>query len=137
MRVLLTGSRDWVDQFLIDLALDSAYVEWRKTATDTDTFIVVHGNAAGADALGRQWAVNMKGIDHRVDHESHPAQWEKYGKAAGHKRNAEMVDLGADKCIAFPLGKSPGTRGCMRLAKAAQIPVKQYQPRPGWITVSP
>jgi hypothetical protein len=39
-----------------------------------------------------------------------------------------MVSLGATLCIAFPLGASEGTRGCMRLAEAAGIPVLQCAP---------
>jgi hypothetical protein len=34
-----------------------------------------------------------------------------------------MVAAGADLCLAFPIGASPGTRSCMRLAAAAGIPV--------------
>jgi hypothetical protein len=34
-----------------------------------------------------------------------------------------MVSLGADVCLAFPLGASPGTRGCMNIAERAGIHV--------------
>ena len=39
-----------------------------------------------------------------------------------------MVDLGADVCLAFPLGESRGTRDCMRRASEAGIPVIDYDP---------
>lgn len=82
----------------------------------------MHGGARGADTLAsveaKQWGFNV---------EVHPADWRSHGKAAGHRRNAEMVKLGADVCLAFPLGESRGTRGCMRLAEAAGIPVKVYE----------
>lgn len=129
MRVLLTASRDWVDRYVIYAALDVRYVDWLQQATLTDTFVVVHGDARGGDQIGKQWAIEKHEVDYRVDHEAHPAQWDKYGRAAGHMRNQKMVDLDADYCEGFPLGRSPGTRGCMRLAKAAGIPVKKHKPR--------
>ena len=54
----------------------------------------------------------------------HPADWDKHGKAAGMIRNREMVALGADICLAFPIGRSPGTRACIREAQRAGIPVR-------------
>jgi hypothetical protein len=36
-----------------------------------------------------------------------------------------MVDLGADLVLAFPLGKSEGTRDCIRRATAAGIHVRE------------
>jgi hypothetical protein len=39
-------------------------------------------------------------------------------------RNAEMVAKGARECIGFQIGKSNGTRNCIRLAEAAGIPTK-------------
>lgn len=46
---------------------------------------------------------------------------------AGHRRNHEMIALGADLVIAFPTGDeksglSRGTWGCARAAKAAELP---------------
>lgn len=62
-----------------------------------------------------------------VVEEIHPAEWEKFGKGAGPKRNAEMTGQGADLCLAFlyePRGiKSAGTRGTMREAEFHGIKV--------------
>ena len=44
----------------------------------------------------------------------------------GHVRNHHMVSLGADLCLAFPLGESRGTRGCMAAAHKAGIPVRNH-----------
>lgn len=55
--------------------------------------------------------------------QAYPADWDRYGRSAGHRRNAQMVADGADLCLAFPLGESRGTRGCMRLASQAGIRV--------------
>lgn len=89
MRVLVTGSRDWTEPSVIFDALVG------ETATMID--VIVHGACpTGADAMADYWA---KIYGFRV--ERHPADWEKFGKAAGFKRNAEMVALGADVCLAF------------------------------------
>jgi hypothetical protein len=58
--------------------------------------------------------------------EPHPADWAQHGKAAGMIRNREMVALGADVVLAFPLGRSPGTRGCIRTAEEAGLTVKVH-----------
>ena len=47
---------------------------------------------------------------------SFPADWDKYGKAAGYKRNEEMA-RNADALIAFWDGKSRGTKHMIDLAK--------------------
>lgn len=46
-----------------------------------------------------------------------------YCPLAGFRRNGELVGSGVDVLIAFPLGRSPGTRDAMRKAKALNVPV--------------
>jgi uncharacterized phage-like protein YoqJ len=43
----------------------------------------------------------------------YPANWRKYGKRAGHRRNQQMAD-NADALIALWDGESPGTRDMIR-----------------------
>jgi len=129
---LVTGSRDWTDAGTIQTALNAVYSSWKPTRTEFEHFIVVHGDARGTDNIARQWALSAHQYDHWVVHEPHPAKWEDLGRSAGHKRNAEMVNLGADICLAFPLGRSPGTRGCMKLAKKAGISMRQFPPKQGF-----
>lgn len=56
--------------------------------------------------------------ERRVDHDGND-----FCPAAGPLRNRDMVTAGADKVLAFPLGPSRGTRGCMRLAREAGLDV--------------
>ena len=52
-----------------------------------------------------------------------PAQWEKYGKAAGYIRNEEMAK-NADALVAFWDGESQGTRHMITIAKNHNLAVR-------------
>lgn len=112
-RVLVTGSRDFMDKELMRKALSGLRRAW----PDAD-ILIMHGNAAGADTFADLVA---RELGYRT--EAHPALWGTHGKAAGPMRNQHMVDLGAELCLAFPVGKSVGTRDCMRRAAKAGIQV--------------
>ena len=57
--------------------------------------------------------------------EPHRADWKGLGNIAGPARNREMVEAGADLCVALHrrLEASKGTKDCVRQALAAGIPV--------------
>jgi hypothetical protein len=113
VRILVTGSRNWADRDAVWSALNKA--------ASVRSIILVHGDCpTGADAMAKAWCRTQPD----VLEEAHPADWERYGKAAGPKRNQKMVDLGADICLAFPLPDSRGTLDCMAKAEAAGIPVR-------------
>ena len=82
--------------------------------------LLVHGACPrGAEAIAAFYATHTPGYQI----EAHPADWHRYGRAAGHRRNAEMITLGADGCVAFIRAASPGSTATVRLAKAAGIPI--------------
>ena len=111
MRIIITGSRHWIDRDEIDYLLYWACQE-------DEELVIVHGGCpTGADAIADEIA---RGMDIPV--EVHPADWS-LGRRAGPLRNQRMVDLGADACHAFPLADSRGTWDCVRRAEAAGIPV--------------
>jgi hypothetical protein len=114
VRILVTGSRDWTDRDTISVAL-RGYYDRNRTA------VLVHGAARGADLIAAGIWYLLGG-----QLEAHEAKWRTQGTAAGVIRNQEMVDAGADVCLAFPLGESRGTRDCMRRAAKAGIPVINY-----------
>lgn len=110
MIVLVCGGRDYHDKEHVYAVLDGLM---ERDGIDA----VIHGGATGADMLATLWAVerNVTGI-------AFPADWDKYGKAAGPIRNQEMLDKGSpDMLLAFPGGR--GTNDMMGRAERAGVPV--------------
>lgn len=108
MRILVTGSRDWDDWNKIEEVLFKRL---------DNGVVLVSGNCpTGADhiaeTLWELWGGEV---------ERHSADWDKHGKRAGYVRNQEMVDLGADICIAFIKNNSKGASMTARLAEEAGI----------------
>lgn len=95
MKVIIAGSRSINSYDTINQAIVSSKF-------DIDT--VISGTARGVDTLGEQWASFN---DRHV--ERFPADWSKYGKSAGYKRNEQMASV-ADALIAVWDGKSKGTK---------------------------
>lgn len=114
MRVLITGSRNWTDKRAILQAL--------REHANVRGVVVVHGACpTGADFLADQLA-----REHRVQVERHPADWRGIGRSAGFIRNAQMVALGADVCLAFIRNGSRGATHTADLAERAGIPTHRY-----------
>lgn len=110
-RLLITGSRTWAKEDLMRKLLERVYNEVK----DRDP-ILVHGTAPGADQMASLIWLDLGGAV-----EPHPADWDTYGKSAGFVRNQEMVDLGANLCIAFIHNRSRGATMTARIADQAGI----------------
>jgi hypothetical protein len=115
-RLLITGSRSWTDGATIATAIVEAKQKHE------DLLIVNGGCPRGADQIAQYVARLWK-----IPTEIHPADWKTHRRRAGMIRNAEMVRLGADECLAFIRGDSAGASACAAMAKAAGIPTAIYR----------
>tara|TARA_B110000902_G_scaffold172948_1_gene196609 strand:- start:290 stop:637 length:348 start_codon:yes stop_codon:yes gene_type:complete len=112
MRVLIAGGRDFTDKETMKNVL----------AGVPRCSVIISGTARGADQLGESWA-EARGIAV----ERYPADWDTYGKAAGHIRNQQMLDEGKpDYVVVFPGGK--GSESMVKKARKAGLNVYT----PGW-----
>ena len=82
--------------------------------------VIVCGDARGADALGERYAWR-----HHLKVVHFPADWDRYGNAAGPIRNEEMAKF-ADALIAFPLYgvANRGTLDMIRRARQHHLQVR-------------
>ena len=110
MRILVCGGRDFDDWAMLCAWLDLALAHFGP-------FVVVEGEAIGADFLARVWA-KWRGLDYLP----FPADWKQHGYRAGPIRNQQMLDEGApDVVIAFPGGT--GTADMVARSRAKGLPV--------------
>lgn len=110
MRVAIVGSRtfndyDKLSQFMF------------KFFPRDEISQVISGGAQGTDQLAERFA-DAEGIEKLI----FPADWDKYGKSAGPRRNAQIVEA-ADVVVIFWDLKSPGSKNCMDQALKAGKPV--------------
>lgn len=102
MITIIAGSRDITDLRL----LEKVIVDSKIKITE-----VVCGGARGVDDLGRKWSGN----GNRIPLKLFPADWNRFGKSAGYKRNVEMANY-ANALIALWDGTSRGTKHMINIA---------------------
>ena len=114
MRILVCGGRDYSNFAQMTTILDA--LDYGKDGYIT---LVINGAARGADKMSTNWA-----LSNGTDYIEYPADWDKFGKAAGSIRNQQMLDEGKpDLVIAFPGGT--GTADMIRRSRKAGIEVLQ------------
>jgi hypothetical protein len=113
-RIIFCGDREWTDHSWIRMVMSAL-------KTNLKRFVVIEGEAFGADVLSKECAQDL-GL-HVV---RYPANWNKYGKAAGPIRNRQMVIEGnATAVIAFhnDIANSFGTKDMVTYARKQSLPV--------------
>ena len=113
VRIIIAGSRKFNDYPRMVKELDNLGIHLINSINPIE---IVSGHAPGADTLGEKFA---KAYDYPL--KIFPAEWDKYGKAAGPIRNEQMAKYAAEAdmgiLIAFPIGESKGTRNMIKLAQ--------------------
>jgi len=103
MKVVVTGGRNFrsVDAHLLRKALNDFH---SKTSITT----LIHGGAKGVDSIAGAWALSRN-----IEVIIVQAEWNKYGKRAGPKRNKQMLKMKPDVVLAAPGGF--GTKNCVMM----------------------
>lgn len=114
MKLLIAGGRSFNDYERIKKVCDKALPKFENVE-------IVSGTANGADKLGELYA---KENGYPIKY--FPAEWDKYGKSAGYKRNEQMAEY-ADAVIVFWDGESKGTKHMIDIAQRLQKPIKIYK----------
>jgi hypothetical protein len=122
--ILVSGSRFYNGRELVETSLARTVEELLPDGFS----IIIHGHCpTGVDAMADRWARRqLTGVQHV---ETFPADWKRFGKAAGPVRNENMVErawvqqhAGAKVIVlACPLPDSKGTHNLIDLAKAAKL----------------
>ena len=112
MKIAIVGSRSFQDYGLL-----------LETMARHKPSAIVSGGAKGADTLAERYA---REID--VDCIVFKPDWKRYGRAAGPKRNKQLVEA-SDLIIAFWDGKSRGTKHMINTMKNldGQVRVIKYE----------
>ena len=108
MRTIIAGSRAINSYEIVRAAVE---------ASGFNITSVISGRAPGVDRWGEFWASK-----HEVPCQRYPADWRKYGREAGFRRNEEMANS-ADALIAIWDGNSRGTRHMIATAKRKGLQV--------------
>jgi hypothetical protein len=111
MKVLICGDREW---------LNAKKIADRVKKLPAGT-TVIHGACRGADRIAGNAAFN-----HGLTVREFPAQWKRYGLAAGPIRNQRMLDENPDLVIAFHsnLAESRGTANMLKKAKEKGVEIE-------------
>ena len=117
MRIIVAGSRGFYDyQLLSDTLMDYlAEMDDKDVVGNPSQVKFISGTCRGADVLGEHFAYTYEYEVIRF-----PAEWDRYGKSADYRRDAEMAKYASKAygvLFAFWDGQSRGTKHMIDLAK--------------------
>lgn len=110
-RVIVAGSRKIKDEELVYKHIEE-YLKKIKYP------IIVSGMAVGPDKIAVKYAK-----ENNIELEKYPANWDKYDKSAGYKRNVEMAEI-SDHLLVFWDEKSVGTKHMIDIAEKHKLKLK-------------
>ena len=113
-KIVIAGCRDYTNYSQAKEYIDKCLSNIRNE----NEIIIMSGGAKGADALGEQYAK-----ENGFKIERYNADWDKYGRSAGPKRNEQMAK-NCDCVICFWDGQSHGTKSMINYAKKYNKPIR-------------
>lgn len=114
MKLIIAGGRKFKNYNKVRIEVLSFL---QRNGISLEEVEIVSGGAPGADRMGEIFA-KLNNLPLTI----FPADWEKYGNAAGPIRNKQMAEF-ATHLIAFWDGKSKGTKNMIELARKAGLVV--------------
>lgn len=114
MRVIVAGSRGFNDYQKLCKTLDHLLCRYQPSEVE-----IVSGGARGADTLGERYA-KEKGCSLKI----FPAEWDKFGKSAGYRRNVQMAEY-SNGCVVFWDGKSKGAKHMIDIAEKYKLNLRK------------
>ncbi len=116
MRVIIAGGRDFDNFDLLEFEVIRIFkkLKLENYFIACNDITIVSGNARGADQLGEKFANK-----YHLKLERFPADWDRFGKSAGYKRNQQMSTYAKEDngvLIAFWNGSSKGTKHMIDIA---------------------
>ena len=115
-RIIIAGSRNFTDYDLLERTL----LDYTGLINH-DQIEIISGCTRGADKFGEEFANSLN-----YDIVRFPADWDRYGKSAGYRRNAEMAEYASHEngvLFAFWDGMSRGTKSMIDLANRYKLDV--------------
>lgn len=117
-KLIVAGTRSFNDYELLRSVITQLFMKRHCWIIDWNEEIV-SGGAPGADTLAVRYATEAD-----IPFKVFPADWKKYGRSAGPRRNRQMAEY-ADAAIVFWDGKSRGTQNMIQqmreLGKAVEV----------------
>ena len=102
-KVIIAGCRNFNNYSVAEIFIDECI--------KNENVVIISGGCKGADRLGEIYAQK-----HGIEIIKFPAEWSRYGKAAGPIRNRKMAE-DADIIICFWDKKSRGTKSLIDYAE--------------------
>lgn len=112
--VTVAGPRDYTSKEFVDKMLEEILSD--ILAKEVLPIHIVEGGAYGVDALAKLYA-----LQNEIPYTEVKADWDKYGRSAGPRRNQKMAEM-SDYCIVFFKG-SRGSASMIAEALKKNVPV--------------
>ena len=112
--VTVAGPRDYTNKEFVDKMLEETLSD--ILAKEVLPIHIVEGGAYGVDSLAKLYA-----LQNELPYTEIKADWDKYGRSAGPRRNQKMAEM-SDYCIVFFKG-SRGSASMISEALKQNVPV--------------